>query len=125
MPRIGISSTEIRQRVQLQQPITYLVPEPVASYIDEHRLYGGRTRVMNPEEIAMAIAELASDRKAVQIVQLDLRGLTSLADYFVICTGRSDRQTRAIQERHPARPQAGARHSCRLAWTASPRPTGS
>jgi nicotinate-nucleotide adenylyltransferase len=45
MPRIGISSTEIRQRVQLQQPIKYLVPEPVASYIDEHRLYGGRTKL--------------------------------------------------------------------------------
>jgi nicotinate-nucleotide adenylyltransferase len=43
MPRIGISSTEIRHRVQLQEPITYLVPEAVASYIDEHRLYGGRT----------------------------------------------------------------------------------
>jgi nicotinate-nucleotide adenylyltransferase len=42
MPRIGISSTEIRHRVQMQEPITYLVPEPVASYIDEHRLYGGR-----------------------------------------------------------------------------------
>jgi ribosome-associated protein len=53
---------------------------------------------MNSEQIAMAIAELASDRKAVEIVQLDLRGLTSLADYFVICTGRSDRQARAIQE---------------------------
>jgi len=44
MPRIGISSTEIRKRVQLQEPITYLVPEPVASYISEHRLYGGRTQ---------------------------------------------------------------------------------
>lgn len=44
MPRIGISSTEIRQRVQSQQPITYLVPDAVASYIDEHRLYGGRTQ---------------------------------------------------------------------------------
>ncbi len=43
MPRIGISSTEIRHRVQQQEPITYLVPEAVASYIDEHRLYGGRT----------------------------------------------------------------------------------
>ena len=42
MPRIGISSTEIRQRVQSQEPITYLVPDSVASYIDEHRLYGGR-----------------------------------------------------------------------------------
>jgi nicotinate-nucleotide adenylyltransferase len=43
MPRIGISSTEIRHRVQMQEPIRYLVPEAVASYIDEHRLYGGRT----------------------------------------------------------------------------------
>ena len=43
MPRIGISSTEIRHRVQMQEPITYLVPAAVASYIDEHRLYGGRT----------------------------------------------------------------------------------
>jgi ribosome-associated protein len=53
---------------------------------------------MNSEQIALAIAEYASDRKAVDIVQLDLRGLTSLADYFVICTGRSDRQARAIFE---------------------------
>ncbi len=43
MPTIGISSTDLRRRVQMQEPITYLVPEPVASYIDEHRLYGGRT----------------------------------------------------------------------------------
>lgn len=44
MPRIGISSTDIRRRVQEQRPITYLVPDAVASYIDEHRLYGGRTQ---------------------------------------------------------------------------------
>jgi nicotinate-nucleotide adenylyltransferase len=43
MPRIGVSSTEIRHRVQMHEPITYLVPDAVASYIDEHRLYGGRT----------------------------------------------------------------------------------
>jgi nicotinate-nucleotide adenylyltransferase len=43
MPRIGISSTEIRRRVQMQEPITYLVPDAVASYIDEQGLYGGRT----------------------------------------------------------------------------------
>ncbi len=43
MPGIEVSSTEIRQRVQEQEPIKYLVPDAVASYIDEHRLYGGRT----------------------------------------------------------------------------------
>ena len=40
---------------------------------------------------------LASDRKALDIVQLDLREMISYTDYFVICTGRSDRQVKAIQ----------------------------
>lgn len=43
MPWIGISSTEIRHRVQMRESIRYLVPDAVASYIDEHHLYGGRT----------------------------------------------------------------------------------
>jgi ribosome-associated protein len=54
---------------------------------------------MTPEEITMAVAEFASDAKAEEIVQLDLRGLTSLADYFLICSGRSDRQVKAIHDR--------------------------
>ena len=53
---------------------------------------------MNPEAMAAAIAELASDRKAIDIVALDLRGMIGYADYFVICTGRTDRQTRAIHD---------------------------
>lgn len=44
MPRIEISSTEIRRRVRCRQPITYLVPDAVGGYIAEHRLYGGHTR---------------------------------------------------------------------------------
>jgi ribosome-associated protein len=51
---------------------------------------------MTPEEIATTIAEYAADRKALDIVQLDLRGIIGYTDYFVICTGRSDRQTKAI-----------------------------
>jgi nicotinate-nucleotide adenylyltransferase len=41
MPRIGISSTMVRRRVRAGQPIRYLVPDAVARYIEEHRLYGG------------------------------------------------------------------------------------
>jgi nicotinate-nucleotide adenylyltransferase len=41
MPRIGISSTMIRRRVRLGQPISYLVPDAVAQYIEQHRLYTG------------------------------------------------------------------------------------
>ena len=53
---------------------------------------------LTPEELAGAIVELAADRKAVDIVQLDLRGMIGYTDYFVICTGRSERQTKAIHD---------------------------
>ncbi len=39
MPRIGLSSTMIRERVRAKQPIRYLVPDPVIRYIDDHHLY--------------------------------------------------------------------------------------
>ena len=53
---------------------------------------------VSPEQTATAIAELAVDRKAIDIVELDLRGMIGYADYFLICSGRSDRQTRAIHD---------------------------
>jgi ribosome-associated protein len=56
------------------------------------------SRQLSPEEMAAAIADLAADRKALDIVQLDLRGMIGYADYFVICSGRTDRQTRAIHD---------------------------
>jgi nicotinate-nucleotide adenylyltransferase len=39
MPGLDISSTDIRRRVANGQPIRYLVPDAVAEYIQEHRLY--------------------------------------------------------------------------------------
>jgi ribosome-associated protein len=59
---------------------------------------GGSLNPMTPEELAGAIAEYAADRKALEIVQLDLRGMIGYTDYFVICTGRSERQTKAIHD---------------------------
>jgi len=49
-------------------------------------------------EIARRIVELAEDKKAADIVLLDLTGLTTLADYFVICSGGSERQLDAIAD---------------------------
>ena len=53
---------------------------------------------MTPDELARAIVDYAADRKALDIVQLDLRGMIDYADYFVICSGRTDRQTKAIHD---------------------------
>ena len=51
-----------------------------------------------PEELATTIAELAGEPKALDIVQLDLRGIIGYTDYFIICTGRTDRQVKAIHD---------------------------
>jgi ribosome-associated protein len=54
--------------------------------------------VQSPEELAEAIVDYAADRKALDIVQLDLRAIIGYTDYFVICSGRSERQARAIHD---------------------------
>lgn len=43
MPRVGVSSTMIRRRVRDGAPIRYLVPDPVAGYIEHHDLYAEET----------------------------------------------------------------------------------
>jgi nicotinate (nicotinamide) nucleotide adenylyltransferase len=45
-----------------------------------------------------AIAGYAADKKAIEIVELDLRGILGYADYFVICSGNTDRQVKAIHD---------------------------
>ena len=44
----------------------------------------------------MELARLASDLKADEVVVLDVRGMSSLSDYLLICTGTSDRQMRSV-----------------------------
>jgi ribosome-associated protein len=53
---------------------------------------------LTPERILAVAAELAADRKAQDIVALDLRGLVGYADYLVVCSGGSDRQVKAIHD---------------------------
>jgi ribosome-associated protein len=50
-----------------------------------------------PPEVLRA-AELALERKARDVVVLDLRGISSATDYFVIAEGRSDVQVKAIAD---------------------------
>ncbi|MGI9081765.1 MAG: RsfS/YbeB/iojap family protein, partial [Thermoleophilaceae bacterium] len=48
--------------------------------------------------LADRIAEIASDRKAIDIRVLDLRGIVGYTDFFVICSGNSERQTKAVHD---------------------------
>ena len=51
---------------------------------------------MDPAALGHRIVEVASDKKASDIVLLRTAELTTMADYFVICSGRSDRQIGAL-----------------------------
>ncbi len=53
---------------------------------------------MTSAQLAAAIAEYASDKKAIDIVELDLRGVLGYTDYFLICSGNTERQTKAIHD---------------------------
>ena len=44
----------------------------------------------------LLLTRFALDKKACDLVVLDVRGETSIADYFILCSGRSDRQVQSI-----------------------------
>lgn len=47
---------------------------------------------------AVGAAEIALDKKAKDVIILELKGLSSITDYFVICSGGNPAQIRAIAE---------------------------
>jgi ribosome-associated protein len=69
---------------------------------------------MDSRKLALLCRELADDKKAEDIVILDVREVSSVTDYFVIASGTSEPHLRAIvdeisdrlRERHELRPRA-------------------
>jgi ribosome-associated protein len=55
-------------------------------------------RGLDSTDLAKIIAEVAADKKASDVTVLDIRELSVLADYFVICTGANARQIQAIAD---------------------------
>ena len=70
---------------------------------------------MTSEQLAAPIAAYADDKKALDIVELDLRGVVDYTDYFVICSGGTDRQVKAIHDGDPHRAARTSTASCRAA----------
>lgn len=52
--------------------------------------------VLEPVDIARLATEVASEKQAVDVVILDVRPSCSFSDYFVVCTGESERQLEAV-----------------------------
>jgi ribosome-associated protein len=55
-------------------------------------------QVLSPTELAHELARLALEKKARDVLELDMRGLVGYTDYFLICTGNTDRQVKAIHD---------------------------
>lgn len=54
---------------------------------------------VSSEELLDHILASLSEDKAEDVITIDLRGKSSMADYMVICSGRSTRQVAAISEK--------------------------
>jgi ribosome-associated protein len=53
---------------------------------------------MRPEELLKEISRYAADKKAVDVVELDLRGVLGYTDFFLVCSGNTGRQAKAIHD---------------------------
>ena len=51
-----------------------------------------------PLQLARLLRGAAAEKKAWDIVVIDVRDKTSIADYFVVCEGETDRQVKAIAD---------------------------
>ena len=54
--------------------------------------------MMQPEQLLQEITRLAEDKKAIDLVELDLRDVLGYTDYFVISSGNTGRQAKAIHD---------------------------
>jgi len=57
-----------------------------------------RAESLTSEELARRIAGVALDKKARDVVVLDMRGVVTYTDFLVIATGNTERQTKAIED---------------------------
>lgn len=60
--------------------------------------FGKEGLPLESRDKAFVAAKAAQDKKAKDVIVLDLQGITTIADYFVICSGESTPQVKAIEE---------------------------
>ncbi|HEV3322637.1 MAG TPA: ribosome silencing factor [Solirubrobacteraceae bacterium] len=55
-------------------------------------------QVLPSAELARELAGFALEKKAQDVLELDMRGLVGYTDFFLICSGNTDRQVKAIHD---------------------------
>jgi ribosome-associated protein len=81
--------------MQEDRSLSYIDPAASsAAPAPEHNAPG-----YSAQDVLALVLQSLDDDKAEEVVQIDLRGRSSVADYMVICSGRSSRQVAAISEK--------------------------
>lgn len=106
---LAISGTDIRRRARSGLSVRFLVPEEVRTYMKKNSLYAESTGDPSPsledmetkaafssEDPVQQIVSEVLGNKGEQVVVLDMRGISSLADFFIISHGRSTRHVQGI-----------------------------
>jgi ribosome-associated protein len=83
---LPISGSDLRRRAREGRSLAFRMPEAVVSYIRDQQLYrpGGLMAILSAEAVVRVAARAALEKKAIELVVLDLQGLSSVADYFCL-----------------------------------------
>ncbi|MGB2987981.1 MAG: ribosome silencing factor [Phycisphaerae bacterium] len=61
--------------------------------------YPGIVQNRSVLQFVIELARIAQDNKSEDVIALDLRGISPVTDFVIICTGTSDRQMRAVVDK--------------------------
>ena len=95
-PRRSCASASRRPPDPLPRPDAGRRRDRAERLVLPHDARADRARPSSPRR-----SRLAADKKAIELVELDVRGMLGYTDHFVICTGNTDRQVKAIHDGIP------------------------
>ena len=100
--QVQVSTEQDRAAISAPDPRKAATPGLPSRRSDTTAARERPAQLEEPDLAVLAMAhravDLAADKKASDIVLLDVRGQTTMTDYFVICSGASDRQLNAIAD---------------------------
>ncbi len=88
--------TTVEAACQMSNPLLNMTPIMVEMLTHSSGRLSGGTETLDSKEIAILCARIADAKKAEDILIFDVRKLTSITDFFVICNGFNERQLQSI-----------------------------
>ena len=88
--------TTVEAACQMSNPLLNMTPIMVEMLTHSSGRLSGGTETLDSKEIAILCARIADAKKAEDVLIFDVRKLTPITDFFVICNGFNERQLQSI-----------------------------